>query len=188
MREDLFKRANGVCELCSSSKELELFLVEPANSTDPNHKAVLCSMCRDQVSGKNMLDPNHWRCLNSSIWSEVPAVQVLVWRVLHRLNEVDWVNDLRDQLYLSEQVLKWAKAGNENREEEVLVHQDSNGAVLENGDTVVLIKDLDVRGAGFTAKRGTAIRNIRLVHDNSEHIEGKINGQGIIILTRFVKK
>jgi protein PhnA len=59
---------------------------------------------------------------------------------------------------------------------------------LENGDSVVLIKELDVKGATFSAKRGTAVRNIRLVADNPEQIEGKINGQSIVILTKFVKK
>jgi protein PhnA len=59
---------------------------------------------------------------------------------------------------------------------------------LESGDTIVLIKDLDVKGANFTAKRGTAVRNIKLVKDNVEQIEGKINGQGIVILTQYVKK
>jgi len=67
-------------------------------------------------------------------------------------------------------------------------HMDSNGAVLEAGDTVTLIKDLNVKGAGFTAKRGTAVRNISLVADNHEHIEGRINGQRIVILTQFVKR
>jgi protein PhnA len=85
--------------------------------------------------------------------------------------------------------LGWAKATGENREkEEALVHLDSNGTLLENGDSVVLIKDLDVKGAVFAAKRGTAVRNIRLVNDNPEYIEGKINGQGIVILTQYVKK
>ena len=45
-----------------------------------------------------------------------------------------------------------------------------------------------MKGAGFTAKRGTSVRNIRLVKDNTEQIEGKINGQGIVILTQYVKK
>ena len=67
-------------------------------------------------------------------------------------------------------------------------HVDSNGAVLQAGDAVTLIKDLTVKGAGFTAKRGTAVRNISLVPDNSEHIEGRINGQQIVILTQFVKR
>ena len=51
-----------------------------------------------------------------------------------------------------------------------------------------LIKDLDVKGSTLNAKIGTAVRNIRLVHDNHEQIEGKIEGQSIVILTKFVKK
>jgi protein PhnA len=65
---------------------------------------------------------------------------------------------------------------------------DSNGTILEAGDSVTLIKDLNVKGANFTAKRGTVVRGIFLVADNPEHIEGKINGQQIVILTKFVKK
>ena len=51
-----------------------------------------------------------------------------------------------------------------------------------------LIKDLDVKGSTLNAKIGTAVRNIRLVHNNTEQIEGKIDGQQIVILTKFVKK
>ena len=92
-------------------------------------------------------------------------------------------------LYLDEETLAWAKATSEgiNTEDEVK-HVDSNGAILEAGDTVTLIKDLDVKGENFTAKRGTAVRGISLVADNAEHIEGKVEGQRIVILTRFVKK
>jgi protein PhnA len=60
--------------------------------------------------------------------------------------------------------------------------------VLQNGDTVTLIKDLDVKGAGFTAKRGTSVKNISLVEDNPEHIMARVNGSQIVILTKFVKK
>ena len=67
-------------------------------------------------------------------------------------------------------------------------HRDSHGALLANGDTVTLIKDLPVKGAGFTAKRGTAVRGISLVADNAAHIEGRVEGQRIVILTEFVKK
>ena len=69
-----------------------------------------------------------------------------------------------------------------------LVHKDANGAVLANGDTVVLIKDLPVKGSSMVAKRGTAVRSIRLVRDNAEQIEGRVNDQTIVILTQFVKK
>jgi protein PhnA len=53
---------------------------------------------------------------------------------------------------------------------------------------VNLIKDLDVKGSSLNAKIGTAVRMIRLVHDNTEQIEGKVDGQTIIILTKYVKK
>jgi len=189
MKEKLSDRSGGVCEICSSTNELTPFLVEPGNSTNPDHHVMVCSTCSAQVADSNAMQPNHWRCLSESMWSEVPAVQVLAWRMLHRLKDNDWAQDLLDMLYLDDETLNWAKATGEDREkEEALVHIDSNGTILENGDTVVLIKDLDVKGAGFTAKRGTAVRNIRLVHDNPEHIEGKINGQGIVILTQYVKK
>ena len=62
------------------------------------------------------------------------------------------------------------------------------GHVLQQGDSVVLIKDLNVKGANFTAKRGTAVRRINLVADNPEHIEGRVNDQYIVILTKYVKK
>ena len=83
----------------------------------------------------------------------------------------------------------WAQASGEGQTEDAReLHRDSNGAVLEAGDSVTLIKDLNVKGANFTAKRGTAVRNISLVQDNPEHIEGRVEGQRIVILTQFVKK
>jgi protein PhnA len=92
-------------------------------------------------------------------------------------------------LYLDDETRAWAESGMASgSEEESTVHKDCNGAVLEAGDTVTLIKDLTVKGANFTAKRGTAVRNISLVPDNPEHIEGRVEGQQIVILTKFVKK
>jgi protein PhnA len=92
-------------------------------------------------------------------------------------------------LYLDEETLAWAQAGADQPEGEgEPVHKDSNGGLLADGDTVVLTKDLNVKGTTFTAKRGTAVRNIRLVNDNHEHIEGKVNGTQIVILTKFTKK
>jgi protein PhnA len=109
--------------------------------------------------------------------------------MLNRLKSEGWPQDLLDMMYLDEDNLTWAKAtGVGVSDEEAIVHRDSNGAILQNGDTVTLTKELDVRGATFSAKRGTAVRNIRLVHDNPEHIEGKIEGQSIVILTHYVKK
>ena len=135
------------------------------------------------------MDANHWHCLNDSMWSPVPAVQVMAWRLLHRLSAEGWSHDLLDMLYLDEETLAWAQATGEGvSQDDVVKHIDSNGVVLQSGDTVVLIKDLDVKGGGFTAKRGTAVRGISLVADNPEQIEGKVNGQQLVLLTKFVKK
>jgi protein PhnA len=60
-------------------------------------------------------------------------------------------------------------------------------AILAEGDTVTLIKDLEVKGAGFTAKRGTIVKNIRLT-DDARFIEGKINGSTIVLVAAFMKK
>ena len=69
-----------------------------------------------------------------------------------------------------------------------VIHKDVNGVVLSAGDSVVLIKDLKVKGGGFTAKRGTAVRRIALDRDNSKYIEGKVDGQTVVIITDYVKK
>jgi protein PhnA len=116
------------------------------------------------------------------MWSEDPALQVLAARILKRL-DTDWARDLAEQLYLDDETRAWADNVPQGTD-----HKDSNGVPLATGDTVVLIKDLNVKGAGFTAKRGTAVHRISLVPDNPAHIEGRVEGQRIVILTEFVKK
>ena len=73
-------------------------------------------------------------------------------------------------------------------DENKIVHRDVNGVILQAGDSVVLIKDLKVKGSSMVAKQGTAVRNIRLDHENAEYIEGKVDGQQIVIITQYVKK
>ncbi|MCU0346714.1 MAG: PhnA domain-containing protein [Saprospiraceae bacterium] len=184
--EIITQRSNATCELCGATDHLEAFAVAPKTGNTPDEMALLCDTCRHQIEEPATADEKHWHCLNDSMWSEVPAVKVLAWRMLTHLNSTD----LLDMLYLDDETLAWASAGQsaaaDNDPE--LKHIDSNGVVLENGDTVVLTKDLDVKGASFAAKRGTAVRNIRLVFDNPEQIEGKVNGQTIVILTKYVKK
>lgn len=191
IEQKLRERSGSVCELCNSTHALEAYAVPPASSTDINQYVLICHTCAEQVSDPSKTDANHWRCLNTSMWSTVPAVQVMAWRLLHRLRHEGWPQDLIDMLYLDDKTLDWAKADAKEDNastEKKTIHKDSNGAVLQAGDTVVLIKDLDVKGGGFTAKRGTAVRGISLVEDNQGQIEGKVNGQQIVILTQFVKK
>ena len=69
------------------------------------------------------------------------------------------------------------------------VVRDSNGNALANGDTVVVIKDLKVKGSSIPLKQGTVIRNIRLVEDDVEHIEGNSEKiKGLVLKTCFLRK
>lgn len=65
--------------------------------------------------------------------------------------------------------------------------KDSNGNLLNEGDSVTLIKDLKVRGSSTTLKRGTKVKNIRLTDDEDE-VEGKINGTVMVLKASFLKK
>lgn len=185
----LNKRSGSKCELCTGTNDLSVYEVPPVSTGGEDKNILICSTCLEQITDSDKMDANHWRCLNDSMWSEVAAVQVVAWRMLSRLKSEDWPVDLLDMMYLDEDNMEWAKAmGDGDDPSETIVHKDSNGNILQAGDSVVLIKDLKVKGANFIAKRGTAVRRITLVHDNAGHIEGKVEGQRIVILTEFVKK
>ena len=72
-------------------------------------------------------------------------------------------------------------------EEDELIVRDSNGAVLKDGDSVTVIKDLKVRGSSSVIKRGTMVRGIRLTDDAAE-IEGKVEKSMMVLRTEFFKK
>lgn len=65
--------------------------------------------------------------------------------------------------------------------------KDSNGNPLNGGDSVLIIKDLKVKGTSSTLKKGTKIKNIRLT-ENTEEIEAKVNGSVLVLKTCFLKK
>lgn len=190
IEKSLQVRSESKCELCGATEDLKVYVVPPATISTKDDSILVCSTCHNQIENPDTIESNHWRCLNESMWSTFPAVQVMAWRMLNRLrSSEEWPQDLLDMLYLDEETLAWAKSTGEGGDDEFTIkHIDSNGVRLQSGDTVVLIKDLSVKGAGFTAKRGTAVRGISLVHDNAEHIEGRVNGQQIVILTQYVKK
>ncbi len=191
VEREIEQRSGAACELCGATEGLVVYEVEGGGEVDALTSHIqVCGQCHEQIAAPEKLDAHHWHCLNSSIWSEVSAVKVLGWRILNRLQDEPWARDLLDMCYLDDDLMAWAQAGTgeTGAEQEQIVHLDSNGTALEAGDTVLLIKDLNVKGGGFTAKRGTAVRGISLVADNAGQIEGKINGQTIVILTQFVKK
>ncbi|MGB3607091.1 PhnA domain-containing protein [Psychroserpens sp.] len=187
--QTLQDRSNTTCELCTSTKDLRQYTIPPSLNENVANDILVCSTCLDQIEGREDMDPNHWRCLNDSMWSEHVAVQIMAWRILQRLRKQGWPQDLLDMMYLDEEAMALARATGEHEEEaDRIIHRDANGVILESGDAVVLVKDLKVKGSSMVAKQGTAVRNIRLDHENAEYIEGKVDGQQIVIITQYVKK
>lgn len=189
IEEILKDRSENKCELCAAAENLTVYEVQPQDSNSEENCLLLCEKCVTQIDKKEELDAAHWQCLTTSMWSEVPGVQVAAWRMLNRLRNESWAADALDMLYLDDERLSWARAtGDHESDGSVDLHKDANGTVLQAGDTIVLTKSLDVKGSTLNAKMGTVVKNIRLVADNTGQIEGKIEGQTIVILTKYVRK
>ncbi len=178
----LSERNTGICELCNSNPSSHEYTVSPKEEGVVNNQVALCDTCFSLLQEKNQGD--HWRCLEGSIWNPEASVQALSYRLLYAYKDEEWANDVLSSIELDENVMQWALSAYEEEEK----HKDSFGNLLENGDTVVLTQGLNVKGTSFTAAKGTVVKKIRLVPDNTEQIEGKINEQTIVILTKYVKK
>jgi len=167
---------NTKCDLCGSTENLTNYTVEPRDES-----ITLCETCL--TTHESPADnESHWHCLNDAMWSENPAVQVMAYRIYSRLGNQDQL----DMMYMEDDVKAWAEAGLE--EENAQPVRDANGNILKEGDSVTIIKDLVVKGAGFTAKQGTTVKNIRMVPGDPTHIQGKVNGSTIFIISAFLKK
>ncbi len=186
------KRAEDKCELCGHAEPENLAIYEvpktPEYIEGPDKEIYACNNCISQFDTDER-DLNHWRCLNDSMWSTAAPVQVMAWRMLHRVKSGGWSQDLIDMMYMEDQQLEWAAAaGDAEDKSDALVHRDANGVILQTGDSVVLIKDLKVKGSSMVAKQGTAVRRISLDHENATFIEGKVDGIQIVLITEYVKK
>lgn len=189
VQQELENRSGNACELCGATDGLRVYEVPPASTGALDGSLLACQTCLVQIEDPEVTDANHWRCLNDSMWSEHDAVKVVAWRMLSRLKSEGWPKDLLEIMYLDDETWQWAKANGEGLEEsEKVVHRDANGVILENGDNVILIKDLKVKGSSMVAKQGTAVRRISLDRENAEYIEGRVDGQQIVIITKYVKK
>lgn len=182
MLKDLKQRAHNKCELCGSNESLSAFEVSPSDESIQT-AVLVCEKCKEQLEDENKIEPNYWRFLSDCMWSEVDAVKVVSYRMLQKLRAQGWPQDLLDIFYMDDEVKAWANT-QESSQEKTL---DSNGVELQAGDSVTIIKDLNVKGAGFTAKRGTAVKNISLTN-NPQQIEGRVNGVKIVLLSKFLKK
>ena len=187
--QTLQERSNNTCELCASTEHLKQYTIPPSLNENVANDILVCKTCLNQINSDEDMNHNHWRCLNDSMWSEHVAVQIMAWRMLQRLRNEGWPKDLLDMMYLDDKAMALAKETGEHKDEsEKIIHRDINGVILENGDNIVLVKDLKVKGSSLVAKQGTAVRNIRLDYENDKYIEGKVGAQQIVIITDFVKK
>ena len=180
VEKELQERSGNICELCGSTENLSVLEVSPSDAS-AEQSILVCSSCKTQIESDE-LDESHFNCLNDSMWSEVPAVKVMAYRLLTKLGR----QDLLEMMYLEDEEKSWAEAGLKTVSDVVV--KDANGVILQHGDSVVILKDLDVKGAGFTAKRGTTVRNITIPQDVEGHIEGRVNGAKIYLKTEFLKK
>lgn len=182
MLEKLKERSGGLCELCSKTEATIAYVVSPKKDDVVENQVALCKDCLQNIDATDK--SFYWRVVEGSIWNPEPSVQALSYRMLQNYKDEDWASGVLSMVDLGEDVIQWGLSGLEI----AAVHIDAFGNVLENGDTVVLTQALDVKGTSFSAPKGTVVKRIRLVHDNHEQIEGKINEQMIVILTKYVKK
>lgn len=180
--EKLSQRCEGICELCTVEPASIAYAVSPKNNDLIANEVAVCQTCLSSLTDTK--NTEYWRCLAGSIWNTEESVQALSYRILYQYKDQDWATEILDSVDLPESVVNWALSAFEVKE----VHKDGNGTTLENGDTIVLTQGLNVKGANFMAPKGTIVRKIRLVPDNHEQIEGKVNDQTIVILTKYVRK
>lgn len=187
---ELQSRAGNACELCQATADLTVYNVPPTAANVSGNEMLICAKCLAQIEQKEDLDAAHWEAaLPTAMWSEVTPVQVVAWRMLSRLREHAWAAEALDMMYLDEETLAFAKAtGDHESDGSIDIHRDANGHPLQQGDSVVLTRSLDVKGSTVNARLGTVVRNIRLDPNDTGYIEGKIEGQSIMIKTIFVSK
>ena len=180
--DNLLRRSNSTCELCMAGEAKHAFTVSPKEKDILENEVALCNQCLEQL--QNNTDTQHWRCLEGSIWNTEASVQALSYRILYGLKNYPWADEILNSVDLDENVVNWAM----DTYKVEAIHKDGYGVELLNGDTVILTQVLNVKGTSFMAPKGTVVRKIRLVPDNTDQIEGKINDQTIVILTKFVRK
>ena len=170
-----------VCELCGCSKDVSV-LELPVSDGSEDQSIYVCANCKGQIESGE-LDETHFNCLNNAMWSETPAAKIMSYILWSKLGRQDMV----EMMYLEEDELKLAEQA-VHAEANKVTFRDANGVELLAGDSIVILKDLDVKGAGFTAKRGTTVTRISLPHDMDDHVEGRVNGTKIYLKTEFIKK
>jgi protein PhnA len=111
--KDLARRAKSKCELTGvGGVSLRAYEVPPVGPEPDIERTLLVSEeCIEVLENPRKLKGREWQCLAETVWSEMPAIQVVAWRMLNHLakNE-DWARDVLEQLFLDEEVEAWAKS------------------------------------------------------------------------------
>ncbi|MCP4130065.1 MAG: phnA protein [bacterium] len=108
--KDLTRRSGSRCELCSASGvPLKAFEVPPEPAEPELNSCVfICENCTEQIENPKKFDQNHWRGLNSVMWSEITAVQVMTVRLLQKIaQDESWAGELLEELYLDPEIEEW---------------------------------------------------------------------------------
>ncbi len=108
----LVRRSSSSCELCQESQlKLSVFEVPPS-SEEPNIEECIfiCETCQEQIEKPKKINSHHWRCLQETIWSETPAIQVISLRILRKLaSQADWASKTLEEAYVAEDIEEWAQ-------------------------------------------------------------------------------
>ncbi len=110
--KDLVRRCAAHCELCNASGEsLSIYEVPPV-AVEPvyEHCLMVCETCKEQIDRPKRVDANHWRCLGTTMWSEVMAAKVTAIVILNHLAKKEpWAQELLEQAYLEPEESEWVE-------------------------------------------------------------------------------
>jgi protein PhnA len=110
--KDLTRRAKSKCELTGAAGvSLRPYEVPPVGETPDFDRTLLISEeCMEMLEHPERLAGRHWQCLAEAVWSEMPAVQVVAWRMLHELaKREDWAREALEEVFLDPETEAWAR-------------------------------------------------------------------------------
>ena len=111
--KDLARRAKSRCELTGAAGvSLRPYEVPPVGEDPDMDRTLLISeACHEVLEKPDQLKGREWQCLAEVVWSEMPAVQVVAWRMLNYLaKREDWAREVIEEVFLDEEVEAWAKS------------------------------------------------------------------------------
>ncbi|MGL4400986.1 MAG: phnA protein [Luteolibacter sp.] len=111
--KDLARRAKSKCELTGAAGvPLRAYEVPPvADEPDIERTLLISEACHAVIEHPKRLQGREWQCLAEVVWSELPAIQVVAWRMLNELaKREDWAREVLEEVFLEDEVEAWAKS------------------------------------------------------------------------------